>query len=224
VDVSAIQHVGVGGQGGKKITVFVAHREIFMAGAICTLCLNAGALLDVLGQTSEASDIPEEIRRLCPTIALIDAMMPNLCVEQLAGHLRQSESPTRIVVLGADASAATFFRTMRSGIAGFLLPSSNPAELPIALESVARNGIYITPQMHRVMWRHTAFCDQSTLTERHRGILELLEAGKTSKEISAALGITVKTVDNHRAELMRRLGLHKASALTRYLERHKSET
>jgi DNA-binding NarL/FixJ family response regulator len=221
VNVSAMQLSG--GSVGKKITIFVAHREIFMTGAICTLCLNAGALLEVLGQTSEASDIPDEIRRLCPTIALIDAVMPNLSVEQLARHLRQSESPTRIVVLGADASPATFFRTMRSGVAGFLLPSSNPAELPIALESVVRNGIYVTPQMHRVMWRHTAFCDQSTLTVRHGQILELIESGKTSKEIAAALGITVKTVDNHRAELLRRLDLHKTNALTRYLEKHKSE-
>ena len=102
-----------------------------------------------------------------------------------------------------------FLRAMDAGVSGYLLKSSAEQELALAIHAAANGKVYVTPDMSPYPWtKQSDRLDSKTqqrLTLRQRETLYLVAQGKTSKEIAVMMNVTVKTVEKHRAELMRRL-------------------
>ncbi len=176
----------------------------------------------VVAETGDGRDAMEAIERLRPDIALLDITMPGLNGLEVASRVGKVSPGTRVVILSMHAGEAYVAQALRAGVAGYLLKDAAAAELALALHAVARGETYLSPAISKhvvegFLGRGAVDGDPlSGLTARQRETLQLIAEGKNTKEIAAALGVSVKTVESHRAQLMERLGIHDVPGLVRF--------
>jgi DNA-binding NarL/FixJ family response regulator len=177
-----------------------------------------------------AVDGPEAVRlteHLQPDVLVIDLMMPGLSgLEAL--HIVRVRSPrTRSVVLSMHSSIAFVAQALQNGAIGYVLKGSPEENLLWSVKEAAAGRRFLSPPVTEtavaayVLKSRTApFDAHETLTPRQREVLQLAAEGKTSAEIAVRLDISQRTVENHRATLMQRLGLQNQTELIRYAIRH----
>jgi len=177
--------------------------------------------MDVVG---EAADGHEAIRLSAthrPDVLLMDIGMPGLNgVEAVVRLTREGPRP-RVIILSMHTGEEYVLRAIRAGAAGYLLKDARPAELETAVRAVARGEIYLSPAISRYVvedYVRLGSIDRGPLdrlTPRQREVLQLIAEGNTTKAIAAKLGLSTKTVETHRAQLMERLDTHDIAALVR---------
>jgi DNA-binding NarL/FixJ family response regulator len=151
--------------------------------------------------------------------------MPGLNGLEVAGRLATLDASMKVVILSMHTSEEYVLRAMRAGCAGYLLKGSAVSELEVAVRAVARGETYLSPAVSRhVMDDYVRRTGGATdpidaLTPRQREVLQLVAEGHTSKDIAERLGLSVKTVEAHRAQIMERLGLHDLAGLVRFAVR-----
>lgn len=174
---------------------------------------------------AEAADGHEALRLVAahhPDIALIDIMMPSLNGLDTAARIVQGHPRTRVVILSMNADEVSVLKALRAGAAGYLVKTADPAELELAVRAVARGERFLSSAVsEHVLTACLTRIDreQSSLERlplRQREVLQLIAEGHTTKEIAAKLGISTKTAEAYRAELMRSLDIHDIASLTRY--------
>jgi DNA-binding NarL/FixJ family response regulator len=129
---------------------------------------------------------------------------------------------TRVIILSMHSSEEYASRALQAGVAGYLLKDSGLAELELAVRAVARGETYLCPAVSKHVIAE--YLDRTAgarprsgrLTPRQREILTLIAEGQTTKAIARRLGISIKTVEAHRAQLMERLGIRDVPGLVRY--------
>jgi DNA-binding NarL/FixJ family response regulator len=159
------------------------------------------------------------VRELQPDLLLLDIHMPRLsgldCLAQLAG----TGSATRVLMLSMHTDAVHVGRALELGASGYLLKGAKAAELELAMKTVCGGGVWLSSGLSpRLLGRGAAVADaaEAALTPRQLTILKRLAEGAAAKEIAFELGLSVKTVETHRAQIMARLDLHDIPALVRY--------
>jgi DNA-binding NarL/FixJ family response regulator len=177
----------------------------------------------VVGEAGDGREALELIRRLHPHVALVDVTMPSLNGIEVAGEVARAGLATRVLVLSMHAADEYVRRALRAGAAGYLLKDAGQAELETAVRAAARGDTYLSPAVsRRVVEGYVnpaaagAASELDRLTSRHRQILQLVAEGHATKDIARRLGIGVRTVESHRAELMERLGIHDVPGLVRF--------
>jgi len=177
---------------------------------------------------AEAGDGHEALRLAelhRPDVVLLDVGMPGLNGLDVAARLASLDSAIRVVILSVHTSEEYVLRALRVGCAGYLLKGSAVPELEVALRAVSRGETYLSPAVSRrvvdeYVSRTGGTADPlDALTPRQREILQLTAEGHSSKEIAQKLGLSLRTVDTHRAQLMERLDLHDVTALVRFAVR-----
>lgn len=173
---------------------------------------------------AEARDGREALalaRRLSPDVMLVDIGMPVLNGLEALPLLRRHCPDTRVVMLSMHTGAQQVGAALRAGAAGYVVKDAAVAQLADALAVVAAGGVYVSPQVADHA-RATGQDDEGGgtdplggLTQRQREILQLVAEGRSTRDIAGMLFISVKTVETHRAEIMRRLGIHDVAGLTR---------
>jgi DNA-binding NarL/FixJ family response regulator len=192
---------------------------MFRAGLRSLLERIAG--VTIAGETGDGREALEMIDKKRPDVAILDITMPGLSGLEVAARARRDSPSTRIVILSMHAGEAYVAQALRAGIQGYLLKDSAASELELALRSVMRGETYLSPAISRHVvqgFLHGALGESdplAALTPRQREILQLIAEGKANKEIAAALKLSVKTVEAHRAQLMDRLGIHDVAGLVR---------
>jgi DNA-binding NarL/FixJ family response regulator len=205
----------------KKIRVLLADdHKLFRAGI--------RSLLQTLADieiVAEAADGREALRLIAahhPDVVLLDIMMPNLNGLDAALRIGQTAPGTRVVILSMNADGESVLKTLRAGAVGYVVKTADPAELELAVRAAARGERFLSSVvsehvvagcLRRVDRERTPF---ERLTLRQREVLQLIAEGHTTKEIAARLGISVKTAEAYRNELMKTLDLHDIASLTRY--------
>jgi DNA-binding NarL/FixJ family response regulator len=186
------------------------------------------ALLDVLEGievVAEAGDGHEALRlvdQLRPNVVLMDLMMPGLNGLETTARIARSFPEVRVVVLSMNSAEEFVLPSVRAGACGYLLKNVRPGELEQAIRAAAAGETYLTPAVARHFVddyrRRTADVTDSfeRLTPRQREVLQLVAEGNSTKEIAQRLGITVKTVETYRSQLMEILDIHDIAGLTRY--------
>ena len=173
--------------------------------------------IEVVGQASRGDEALRLIHELSPEIAILDVGMPGATGIEVAQALTEAGSPTRIVLLTMHADATHARRAVDAGANGYVLKSAVFDELLGAIATAREGGLFMTPALTGKIMRGDP---RPALTDRELEILALIADGKTSRVIARKLGITVRTVETHRANMMAKLDVDNAAALVRYAVEH----
>jgi DNA-binding NarL/FixJ family response regulator len=184
--------------------------------------------LQIAGESTNGIDAVELVRRLVPSLVITDIALPGRSGIELIGCLRQVQPGVKILVLTAHNSEEYIRAALNAGADGYVLKDASRAELLQAIRAVLSGQTYlcaaVTARVVSGYLRPKA--EESTLpsaehvTGREREVLTQVALGSSNKLIARALGVSVKTVEKHRANLMRKLTLHNTAAVTRFAIRH----
>ena len=173
---------------------------------------------------AEASD-GQEVLRLAgehhPNVVLMDIAMPKLNGLDATRRVTESHPNVRVIILSIYSDEEHVYQALRAGAVSYLLKGASMEELELAIRSVARGETFLSPQVSRpvideYVRRTHASGPGENLSSRQRQVLQLIAEGKTTKQVALELGINVKTVESHRAQLMDRLNIHDVAGLVRY--------
>jgi len=175
----------------------------------------------VVGQASGGDEAVALVESLRPDVVVTDLTMPRLSGVETIRRIRQLGGPTRCLALSVHETHGHVTHALQAGAAGYVVKSAAPSELIEAIAAVAQGRSYLSPSIaHCVVDAiahpgEAAPASVASLTGREREVLQLIAEGLSSKEIAAALGVSVKTVETHRCNLMGKLKIRKASRLVR---------
>ncbi|HJW03651.1 MAG TPA: response regulator transcription factor, partial [Azospira sp.] len=152
-------------------------------------------------------------------VALLDIDMPGFSGIEVMAEIRRFAPAMKILVLSGIDRPDVVDAALAAGANGYLLKDFVLGELQLALATVTRDESYLSPKIQQQLISSLRTSRQghpSGLTPRQQEILRLVASGRTTKEIARDLGISPKTVEFHRAQLMEKLGIHEVAGLTRY--------
>ncbi len=182
----------------------------------------------VVGEAANGRDAVEKAARLKPDIVLLDITMPELNGIEATRQILKAAPGTQILILTMHESEKTMREVLQAGARGYILKSDAPADLLAAMDALRKHKYFVTSSLaERVVQEYLSRDSVSEvgghsaeLTPREREILQLLAEGKSNKAIAQLLAISVKTVEGHRANIMRKLNVDSFSDLVRYAVRN----
>jgi DNA-binding NarL/FixJ family response regulator len=177
----------------------------------------------VVGEAGDGLEATQLVERLKPNVLLLDLMMPGLNGLEVTRQVNQRAPQTRVVILSMYANEAYVLSALRNGAAGYVLKDAHTADLLRAVREVALGRRYLSPPLSEraiesyIQRDAAAQLDRyEMLTLREREILSLSAEGYTTLQIAERLFISPRTVETHRANLMRKLALHSQTDLVRF--------
>jgi DNA-binding NarL/FixJ family response regulator len=205
----------------NKIKVLLADDHEIVRGGLRAL-IDAMADAVVVAEAGNGHDAVALARKLQPDVALLDIAMPQLNGIEAAGRIVAECPNTRVVILSMHTSAPYVTAAVRAGALGYVVKEAAVDELGLALRAAAQGRSYISQSVsgHLVQGLRNpgeagAHSAVAALSSRQREVLQLIAEGHSTKAIGELMHISPKTVETHRAELMRRLGIHDVAGLTR---------
>lgn len=186
--------------------------------------------VEVVGEADDGERAVARATRLRPDLVLMDVAMGAVNGIEALTRLRESVPDVRVMMLSMHNTLDTVMQALRFGACGYLLKSAEAVELELAIRAAMRGERYLSPPIAKLLVdRLLQLPDQaqeqvaapyhSLLTPRQVQILEQIGRGKTSREIASEQGLSVKTVESHRAHIMRRLNIHDVAGLVLYAVR-----
>lgn len=189
--------------------------------------LSAQRDIKIVGVESDPANVRALVARVKPDVLIVDLMMPGLSGLDVVRQVRQAWPGTHCVVLSMHEDPAYVSEALRAGAKGYVLKCVPPEELLRAIRAVVSGARYLSPPLsEEQIGRHTqrllqpAIEPHELLTRREREVLGLVAGGNTSAEIASRLGISVRTVESHRANLLGKLDLRNQADLVRYALQH----
>lgn len=206
----------------KKLRILIADdHSLVRRGARTVLHSRHG--WKVVGEAASGREAVEKTIKLKPDVAILDISMPELDGVEVIRRIREPVPGTKVLVLTMHESDQMVRRALHAGAHGYILKSDLTDSLPKAVRAVAEGKRFLTPKVSEIVLegflkthRQQGERARATLTPRELQVLRLIAEGKTNKEISAQLGITVRTAETHRAKIMLKLGLHSLADLIHY--------
>lgn len=205
----------------KTLILVVSHHTLLREG-LCAL-LRLEAELSVVAAVGDAPAALNALRALKPRLVIVDSGLPRLDSIELIGRLRALAPAVRILVLSADDAEEHIRAACAAGAHGYVLKNVVCAELLRAIRIVADGGQYLCAAVaSKVIAAFVRNGDGTNGlgTSRERQVLTLVALGQGNKAIAQELGLSVKTVEKHRASLMRKFTLRNAAAVTLFAFRH----
>jgi len=174
---------------------------------------------EIVGEAQDGRSAVELARRFKPDIAILDIAMPALNGIDAAAEILRASPDTRTILLTVHDEKQYVVEALRAGVSGYLLKTKAASDLVQAIKEVSRGALYISPGLSRDVVR--SFLENkdvkaSPLSPREREVLQLIAEGKSTKEVGAILGISVKTAESHRTRIMEKLDIHETATLVRY--------
>ena len=186
--------------------------------------LSADPKLEVIGEAGDGRAAIQCVEKLSPTLVLMDLSMPRMNGLEAIKEIKKQKPETKIIALTVHRKEEYILATLQAGADGYVLKDANQSELMMAIEQVLAGKRFLSPGISekviegylegRKTLRTKTTWD--TITQREREILKLIAEGYKNREVADYLCISLKTVEKHRANLMRKLDLHNASALTAF--------
>jgi DNA-binding NarL/FixJ family response regulator len=201
--------------------------EIVRRGISSLLSTRSG--WEVCAEAGNGRAAVEKAKELRPDLVILDLHMPSLNGLEAARQILRDNPQQRILVLTITDSEQMAQELLRVGAKGYVLKSDAATDLIKAVEALQLNRTFFNSGIDRMVLEGylsgsglslARTCGGSNLTSREREVLQLLAEGKTTKEVAVALGLSVKTADTHRSNIMRKLELHSVSELVLYAVRN----
>ena len=175
--------------------------------------------IEIVGVAADGQSAVAQAELLSPDVVVMDVALPRLSGVEATRRIRALRPDIKVIGLSAMAERGSIQSMFDAGATGYLLKSAAADDLVAAVRVVSSGARYLCPALAAIH-RDLVGGDRADLTARERDVLALIVEGKTSKEIAAALGIAVTTVETHRRQLTGRLGIHTIAELTKYAIRH----
>ena len=178
--------------------------------------------VELIGVAEDGYEALELVRLAAPDVLLLDITMPRLSGLGVLARMVTDHPATRVIMLSMHDNEEYVGQALKAGASGYLLKDSDLAELGLAIRSVIRGGSYLTPAVSRHVirdFKNGPTAPESPferLTPRQTEIAQLVAEGHRNAEIASILGMSIKTVETHRTQLMARLGVHDITGLVRY--------
>lgn len=173
---------------------------------------------DLVGQVADGRELVDSTRRLKPDIVVSDVSMPVLSGLDALRQLRAGGSQARFIFLTAHTEAQLAAEAMRAGASGYLLKAAAGEELFEAIRAAMAGRVFLSPHIAGDVLRTISGANQGEhqLTSRQREVLQLIAQGKRMKEIAADLTISVRTVEDHKSQLLVALGAKSTADLVKF--------
>ena len=206
----------------NEIKVILADDHTILRSGL-RLILNQERDIEVVGEAEDGRECLKMVEELDPDIVLMDITMPILNGLEATRQIKKKFPEVDVLMLTVHETEEYVYQVFRAGASGYLLKKTAHQDLVSAIRSVYNGHFFISPSISKsVIREYIAKAEKShddgfdRLTEREREILQLIAEGKSNKDISDMLNISMKTVEVHRAHLMEKLDLHNTADLTRY--------
>ena len=206
----------------KRVRLLLADDHSLVASGLRSMLESK---FDVVGMADNGRALVQAAEQLRPDVILLDISMPELNGIEAARRLRKLVPNAKLIFVTMHTDATFVTEAMRAGGSGYVAKQSAPAELVTAVEEVLRGHTYLTPLVtkdfigHALTTRSPA-APMGGLTPRQREVLQLVAEGRCAKEIAERLGVSPKTVEFHKSNIVRALGLRTTADLVRYAIRH----
>jgi two-component system response regulator NreC len=206
-----------------KIRILLADDHTLFRQGVKTL-LGAEPDMEVVGEAADGNAAIERAAELKPDVVLMDIGMPGPSSFETARQIRRNRPETRVLFLTMYDDEDYLVESMEVGASGYVLKDSPAPQLVSAVRDVYRGGSYLSPRMlsqlvddFRTRVRSTDRMPRfATLTPREKEVLKMLAEGSSVKEVACQLNLSVKTVEAHKFNLMRKLDIHNKAQLVQY--------
>jgi len=206
----------------KKRIVIAEDHTILREGLKALLSLNTE--LVVVGEAQDGREAVRIASELKPDLLLMDLSMPRMNGIEAIKEIKKQHPEIKIIVFTVYKTEEYVLASLQAGADGYILKEANYAEFLVAIKNVLMGRHYLSPEISgkviegylKGQQDHAPVTVWDTLTSREREILKLVGEGYKNREIADDLCISMKTVEKHRENLMKKLDLHTASALTSY--------
>jgi DNA-binding NarL/FixJ family response regulator len=186
--------------------------------------------IEVVAEADDGRQALRLIEEFQPAVVLMDIAMPGLNGLEATAQIVQKFPQVQVIILSMYALEEYVLQAIQIGAAGYLLKDITPVELDLAIQAVMRGETYLCSRVSKYVTDYvrrvgleTGLSEQiplyRQLTLRQREILQLIAEGRTTQDIANMLKISVKTVESHRLQLMKRLNIHHVAGLVRYAVR-----
>ena len=206
-------------------TIVIAEDHALLRNGLCAL-IAENEDLTVVGEAGDGLEAIARVREKAPDLVLMDLSMPRFGGIEAIKQIKQMAPATRILVVSMHATEKHLKAALQAGADGYLLKMAESAEFLVAIRSVLAGDGYISSKLAgKVLAVYSSHNDADwseldLLTDREKEILKLVAEGHTSKEVAEVLSISPKTADNHRANILRKLGLKNIPELIRFAREH----
>ena len=210
------------------IRIVIADDHQLVRQSVVSLIEKAGDM-EVVGEAADGHEALDLVQRKRPDIAMLDIAMPLLNGIETTRRIQTLSVGTRVVILSMHSEEDVVRQALRYGASGYLLKRSVVEELLIAIRSADKGEIYLSPSIAQTVlsgFLQTESTNESStvleqLSSREREILQLIVEGHTNQAAAEVLGISAKTVEKHRAVLMKKLEVHNLPDLILAALRHR---
>ena len=217
----------------RKFRILVAEDNTYARHGILSILANSSEFksgcMEIVGDVDNATDAIKCVQSLQPDVITLDLSMPGINGADALATLKRRFPEIKVIVLTVHDELPYIRACFSAGADGYVLKGDSEADLPYAISSALKNKIYLSPSIGKIVIKallnRTNGTAQGTsgwdiLTHRQRQIITLIAEGKTNSEIADVLSLSIKTVENHRSTLMKKLDVHNASELTAYAIKH----
>jgi len=182
----------------------------------------------VIGEASDGSQLLEMVEQLAPDIVLLDISMKETGGLEALQRLKRVRPQSKVLILSMHTDPALIMQALESGAHGYLLKDTTATELEHALEALRNDERYLSPAiahtvinqaLTRTQKSPPEVTDSHNLTARQLEILRLIVRGKSTREIANGLGLSIKTVETHRSQIMKRLQIYDVAGLVLFAVR-----
>ena len=179
--------------------------------------------IEVIGEASSGEEVLKMMFKIRPDIYILDVSMPGLNGIDTTERIMKEDEKAKVIILSMHDDRTFVEKAFKNGAKGYILKENAPEEIIKAIREVYDGNFYLSPKISSYLVNGFLFNNLSEdkkndvlLTTREREVLQMVAEGKTSKEIATYTSISVHTVNVHRKNIMRKLGLHKQADLVRY--------
>jgi DNA-binding NarL/FixJ family response regulator len=207
----------------NAIRTLLAEDHTIVRKGLRSLLDGAGGI-QVVGEAADGREAVDKVRHLLPDVVVMDIAMPGLNGLEATRQIRKQFPKVKVLILTMHADEEHILQILQAGASGYVVKQDAPEELVSAVQTVDRGDLFLSPSISRTVIQEyirraeamAGRVSYEPLTPREREVLQLIAEGRPPREIAEILRISVKTVETHRAHLMRKLDARSTADLTRY--------
>jgi DNA-binding NarL/FixJ family response regulator len=205
-----------------KVTVLVSDKETLFREGVCALLKNCGDM-EIVGEATNGKETIEMVRERTPDVVLMNIAMPIMDGAEVTHRIRKENSAIKVLLLTQYEDRDRILSGLRAGANGYIPKRATASDLVSAILTVYRGGCFLYPSVAKTVlddyFQHIRRPGRpdpyDRLTHREKEVLKLMAEGRKSGEIANILDMAVKTALGHRANIMRKLGIHNRTELVK---------